>query len=240
MPGWGTNSSRPNAASSREAHGTVRIPGEVEPLRVAISITESTVVMRADQLELGSWPASDVKISRIDPWSFAFVAEGDRLVFLPDDARSFAANPHVSASTGSETPTKSAKRVKMPRLRVRERSDESKKPVKVPRLRVKERSDEPVRTQHVVKRNPKPDEPSTTKQPRIQPREPEPDTKRQPTWLRAVDAARENGLFGLDRVPVSMQLRDREHQHTYDHGASSATGLGNRICTICGKVRIRR
>jgi hypothetical protein len=198
----------------------VRIPGETEPLRVAISITESTVVMRADQLELGSWPTSDVRISRIDPWSFAFVAEGDRLVFLPDDARSFAANPHVNASTDSETQTESKKRLKMPRLRV------------------KERSDEPTRTPRDVRRNPE-SETRSNKQPQVTSREPEPETKRQPTWLRAVDAARENGLFGLDRVPVSASQREIEHQHTYHHGAAAPTGLGKHICTICGKIRIR-
>lgn len=236
MPGWGTTNSRADAASSRDAAGVVRIPGEEEPLRVTITVSDSTVVMRADALELGSWPTADVKISRIDPWSFAFLAEGDRLVFVPDDARSFATNPLVRASVGSETKAK------------------TKRTIKIPRLRLKEQSEEPVRSQPIVKRtqppkpNPKPEAKAKAKQPRVKRREPtsqsasesDSDTTREPVWLRAVDAARENGLFGLDRVPVSMHLRDQAHQHTYDHGASSATGLGNRICTICGKVRIRR
>ena len=59
-------------------------------------------------------------------------------------------------------------------------------------------------------------------------------------WIRTLDTARRYGLFSLDRVPVDETLRGSEHRHTFDHRAAATSGPGNHICTICGKVRIRR
>lgn len=58
-------------------------------------------------------------------------------------------------------------------------------------------------------------------------------------WIRTLDMARRNGLFGLDRVQVAEGLRGEEHQHTFDHGAAAGYGPSKHICTICGKVRLR-
>jgi hypothetical protein len=58
-------------------------------------------------------------------------------------------------------------------------------------------------------------------------------------WIRTLDVARRNGLFGLDRVQVAEGLRGQEHQHTFDHGAAAGYGPSKHVCTICGKVRFR-
>jgi hypothetical protein len=56
-------------------------------------------------------------------------------------------------------------------------------------------------------------------------------------WLFAIDRARTFDLLGLDRVPVTKQMRrDPHHQHTWDHRV--AAGITRHICTACGRVRL--
>jgi hypothetical protein len=49
--------------------------------------------MDADGAELGRWPATAVAIRRFGKTAFEFVAEGDRLIFTPDDPAAFGDSP---------------------------------------------------------------------------------------------------------------------------------------------------
>lgn len=231
MTSWGMNRSRSDrspARGSTEVHGKIRVPGDDELLAVTIRIADDQVTMTSVGGDLGVWQAGDVRITRIDPWTFAFVAEGDRLVFVPDDARAFAAHPLIGA-TASPT-TKRATR--LPKLRVTRLRMKRPRRTRAGRdddqaTRSRDLSDEPVRTT--------PRAPAKAAGAGV-----EPNGARRPSlWLRSIDTLRENGLLGLDRVPVSERQRGSEHQHTYLHGAAAPTGLGRRVCTICGKVRLR-
>ncbi|MCJ7781163.1 MAG: hypothetical protein MUQ27_10090, partial [Acidimicrobiia bacterium] len=69
-----------------------------------LSIRDTEITLFADGAELGSWPPTAVTIRRIDSISFEFIAEGDRLIFVPDDPATFGDIPLVdggAASTGS-------------------------------------------------------------------------------------------------------------------------------------------
>lgn len=230
----GSNKSGQDSSVFRAA-GVVRVPGDSTPLKVLLSISATHVLMTADGAELGSWALPDVRITRIDPFSFAFVAEGDRVVFVPDDVKGFAAHDVVSVDgSGAKTG---------PRLKLKDR-------FAVKRTRSGERS--PSRTDAGIP-PPTPARSSSdtqggranssekSKPPRRMKRAKESadDAARTGMWLKAIDSARENGWFGLDRVPVHLDQRDKEHQHTYDHGAAATTGLGKRVCTVCGKLRLR-
>jgi len=223
MPSWGLNRSRSESASSRVA-GVVKIPGESEPLKVEIAFSGSGVVLRADDLELGSWTNDDVRITRIDPFSFAFVAEGDRLVFVPDDPKSFAHHPGVvgSAKTTSGRATKIGDWLRRDAKESKEqhRPDVVSKPPRSPRVKPQVRESNP-------QSGP------------VSHDSDEEEAEKLGLWLRMIDSARENGLFGLDRVPVHEELRDQDHLHSFEHAAAPSTGLGKHICTVCGKVRFR-
>ena len=65
----------------------------------------------------------------------------------------------------------------------------------------------------------------------------EPKAKSNGAWIRALDLARRYDTFGLDRVPIDVSLRGRDHQHTWDHRVAATSGLGKHICTICGAIR---
>lgn len=233
MTSWGMNRSRSDrspARGSTEVHGKIRVPGDDEPLAVTIRIADDQVAMTSVGGDLGIWQARDVRITRIDPWTFAFVAEGDRLVFVPDDARAFATHPLIGA-TASPTTKRTTRRPKLRMTGLRTR-------VKRPRrTRAGRDGDRDTRTRDLS------EEPVRTTQPapvKAASAGAEPDGTRRPSlWLRSIDTLRENGLLGLDRVPVSERQRGSEHQHTYLHGAAAPTGLGRRVCTICGKVRLR-
>jgi hypothetical protein len=51
--------------------------------------------MRVDGVELGNWETSEISIRAIDSTSFEFIAEGDQLIFTPDDSAAFAASSFV-------------------------------------------------------------------------------------------------------------------------------------------------
>ncbi len=234
MPSWGTNKGRPNPSLLRApttASGVIRIPGETEPLNVEITMDARSVAMRSGDLELGSWHPDEVTISRRDPWTFVFLAEGDRLVFVPDDAKAFAAHPLTRGLKVTDSSSKPRKlRIpKVPKVRIVPKgrstvsSDEPERrvqPLRKPALEIRQ-----IRT--ITPRGSQPESKSKTSD------------KTATAWIRTIDTAREYGLFGLDRVPVTAAQRGLEHQHTYNHGAAARSGLGKHLCTVCGKIRIR-
>jgi hypothetical protein len=65
------------------------------------------------------------------------------------------------------------------------------------------------------------------------------DASRPSLWLRGLDAARHQGWFSLDRVPVYEAQRGQDHDHTWNHRAVATSGLSRHVCTICGKIKLR-
>lgn len=82
--------------------GSIRAPDDASALQVKLSIWDSAITMRADGAELGHWPLNAVVIRPIDSMTFEFVAEGDRLVFYPDNPDEFAALPVVAGANGQK------------------------------------------------------------------------------------------------------------------------------------------
>ena len=83
------------------AAGTIQTPEDVDGLEVSIRIDVSRITMHSGDMDLGSWPSGAVTITRIDDARFAFVAEGDRLLFSPADVDAFAAHPGVLDDTAA-------------------------------------------------------------------------------------------------------------------------------------------
>lgn len=101
--------------------GSIRTADDPTALDVKLSIWDTEVTMRADGAELGHWPADAVSIKPLDAFSFEFVAEGDRLIFQPNNPDEFKDHPIVvGAATGR---------------RRKKRSKEKKAPAKAPELR---------------------------------------------------------------------------------------------------------
>jgi hypothetical protein len=188
---------------------------------VQLSISDTEITMHADETELGSWPATAVTIRPIDESRFEFTAEGDQLILTPDDAAALRELPLVAAHIVTTDDRKSRK---------------SKK-----RAEKKEASSRKKQAAHKTSK--------TTKPPKEKPPKPSrrarkgetkgPKQKRDGMWIRSLDVARKYDLLGLDRVQIDEELRGHEHQHTWDHRVAAASGPGNHICTICGKIRAR-
>ena len=86
------------------ASGSIRSADEADALSVNLSIWDTKITMRSDGMELGNWPATAVDIRRLNSTAFEFIAEGDRLIFTPDDAAAFGDSPIVGRhgdSTGN-------------------------------------------------------------------------------------------------------------------------------------------
>ena len=81
--------------------GSIRNPDEADALNVNLSIRDTEITMFADGAELGNWPSEAVIIRRIDSTSFEFIAEGDRLIFMPDDPATFGDSPLVDGGAAS-------------------------------------------------------------------------------------------------------------------------------------------
>lgn len=190
--------------------GSIEVPSQAEPLAVTVAVDTFSVTMRTKDTELGSWLLAEVTITPITSRRFAFEAEGDRLVFTPDDPASLASHTIVTRDSSA------AGAVRKP---------------KTPEGTGKIRSP--------VVRSPKPQNAPATKRKEAPPPRADKEVAETSRWLRTVDSARRRGLFNLDRVPVNEALRGQEHQHTYDHGTAASSGPASHICTICGKVRIR-
>jgi hypothetical protein len=77
--------------------GLLLLQEDAEGLTVALRVTESRVTLRSGRSELGAWPASGVSITSTGGGRFEFLAEGDLLIFVPDDLSSFESNPLISA-----------------------------------------------------------------------------------------------------------------------------------------------
>jgi hypothetical protein len=201
----------PSSIAPLVATGSIRIPRETQPLAVTLAFTANEVSLNADEVELGTWRPDEVQLSRVDALSFSFVAEGDRLVFRPDDAESFAIHPLVARALGESEPASPRKR----KVAVK-RDAASSEPV------ARSVDEQPSKSADIETRSAEGDPPET----------------KESLWLRTVDTARRNGLFGLDRIPVPDEDRDQEHQHTYEHKAAAQSGPGKHICAICGKIRL--
>lgn len=117
LPRWRARASRsedgPVGGSVVVVSGSIRSPDEADALSVELSTADTEITMHADGTELGRWPATAVHIRRIDSTGFEFVAEGDRLIFTPDDPATFGDSPIVGrpgADAGSRRGRKSKKK----------------------------------------------------------------------------------------------------------------------------------
>ena len=81
--------------------GALRDPNESGALTVTLSVWSDQIVMHNDDVELGEWSRGSVRIIPLDSSSYEFVAEGDRLIFIPDDRAEFDAVATPSVPSGS-------------------------------------------------------------------------------------------------------------------------------------------
>jgi len=79
--------------------GSIRTPDDPSALEVKLSIWATEITMRADGSELGNWPVDAVTIRPIDTFSYEFAAEGDRLIFMPDNPDQFGQLPIVDSGS---------------------------------------------------------------------------------------------------------------------------------------------
>jgi hypothetical protein len=103
----------PIGGSIKVIPGSIRNPDESDALSVKLSIRDTEITMFADGAELGNWPPTAVTIRRIDSTSFEFIAEGDRLIFVPDDPATFGGNAPIdegAAGTGRRRGRKAKKK----------------------------------------------------------------------------------------------------------------------------------
>ena len=227
--------------------GSIRNPQEDEALAVTMSINATGFALHADDVALGSWGTDEVEIVPLGDRAFEFVAEGDRLIFVPDDLDAFMRRvfPDQGGRRRRKKPSQAA-RPPSPAPRAEdapaaesEASSRIQEPAPVPSPPPAKPS-KPKRRRKVqvsavtVRRKAKPAKTYDL------PNDPPSDEPGDGRWIRTLDTARRYGLFSLDRVPVDETLRGSEHRHTFDHRAAATSGPGNHICTICGKVRIRR
>jgi hypothetical protein len=75
--------------------GSLRSPHEADALTVNVGLQAGEITMHAADTELGRWPATAVEIRRFGKTAFEFTAEGDRLIFTPDDPVTFGGSPIV-------------------------------------------------------------------------------------------------------------------------------------------------
>lgn len=239
MARWRGKSSSSEQEPSRPelvVPGAIRSPDEADVLVVVLSITDSTLTLQADGSELGRWDSADVEIRPIDTTSFEFVAEGDRLIFLPDDPAAFAIVPIAGGSS-----TEQSRRA---RRRSKKKSDDGAAPTRPsdpapradpPKPTPVAKSTKPPRIRRRMKSGRKHVGSGKTPAPRAQGTSNE---KKDGVWIRMLDKGRKYDMFGLDRVPIDEDLRGKPHQHTWDHRVAATSGPGKHICTLCGKIRL--
>ena len=279
--------------------GALRDPNESGSLNVTLSMWDDQVVLHNDNVELGDWPRDVVRIFPLDSTAFEFVAEGDRMLFVPDDRNAFTAalkpppppdtsrrlsrSKQISAKAtpkASRTRRKGAKAASRPKTKKVKRaapssSRQKTKPVVEPEMDrvsvsttassktlVPEHPSKPSRVAKVRLPGRRPrsvgatdapgedHKPAKSRSSKIASARPTSTKTKAPKrsrvksrssqWVRTIDLVRTYSVFGLDRVPVDMALRGSEHQHTWDHRAAAASGPSKHICTICGRIRIRR
>jgi hypothetical protein len=194
--------------------GTIRSADESEGLAVVISVSDGGVVMQSADAELGRWSLSEVQIRGRDKTTFDFIAEGDQLIFTPEDSETFAAGPLVvreEAASGGR---------KRGRTKKRQKADAKASPAETNQVdtSVEEEADGADDTSRTTQEN--------EKGPSLR--------------MRMLDTARHNSLFDLDRVPIDENLRGTEHEHSWEHRVATGSGLASRVCTICGKIRLSK
>jgi len=89
--------------------GALRDPNESGALSVTLSVWSDQIVMHNDDVELGEWARDSVRIIPLDSSSYEFVAEGDRLIFIPDDRTAFDS---IATPSAPAAPQASEKRKK--------------------------------------------------------------------------------------------------------------------------------
>ena len=244
--------------------GSIRSPEETDALSVTLTIGDTEITMRTDGTELGGWPAEAVDVRRIDATAFEFVAEGDRMIFIPEDPSTFGSSPIVVARGGrtESRPDRARKRQRgdarptipgepaSPRSEGRSRRRSAKRSAKeshaTPSRRLRKAKPEAARVEEpsvVPPADPEPIDAALEEEHPVPDPAPngvvatEPKGKNNGLWIRLIDIARTYDTFGLDRVPIDVRLRGQEHQHTWDHRVAATSGLGKHICTICGAIR---
>ena len=244
--------------------GSIRNPDETDALSVELSSRDTTITLRADRTELGSWPSTAVTIRPIDSTSFEFIAEGDRLIFIPDDPDAFGDSPLVARDRDStdekrrfrrrtavqepskEKPSKPSRQDRKAAAKVARAEAARAEGVPVPRssdpgaMAAASDAEQPAD-------DPAPSEARRRRKPRLGRKVRDPESDETPSkgskemltgaWIRALDTARRYDMFGLDRVPIDEGLRGQEHEHTWDHRVAVSSGVGKHVCTICGKIR---
>ena len=239
MSRWrGKNSSSEEepAGSTLVVPGTIRSPDETDALAVTLSIAGSEITMYADGSELGKWHSSVVEVKPIDMTSFEFIAEGDRLIFSPEDPSAFAIVPLVSGTVEEKERRGARKRKKkFDEGTPAESTSESQRKSAIP-------TSEPLAVQEKPPRVRRRRKPGRKKVARAEPSAGAEvagsDEKRNGVWIRTLDTARRYDVFGLDRVPIDEDLRGQKHEHTWDHRVAATSGPGKHICMICGKIRL--
>lgn len=221
-----------------EVAGRIRSPDDPDALHVTIRLDESRITMSTDEAEIGTWPAGAVAITQTDARTFAFVAEGDRLLFEPSDAAGFAMHPAVDA-----TPKRGRRRAKRkvtppsPPPQKAATAPQARKPKKKPKAR---KAKSLIAIPRVKRRVPK--RASTPAAAAVGPAASDGTAAAgiDSGWrIRVIDFARNYSIFSLDRVPVDVSLRGKAHEHTWDHVTARASGPSHHICTVCGKFRLR-
>ncbi len=240
--------------------GTIRSPGERESLEVMLSMRGGHVSLHSEKLELGSWPESGVEITPIDATSFAFTAEGDRMIFRPDDVISFSeelaartmAMPAPAPAPRDTTPsrTRGWRRTKAADAAAREAGPDARVPADArpettaATTPTKAPTTVPPGTPKAKRSMPSVSMPRLSV-PKVSSSKAErsargrPGEQRPSLWLRSIDTVRAYGWFSLDRVPVYEDQRGQDHDHTWNHRAVATSGLSRHVCTICGKVKLR-
>ncbi len=240
--------------------GSIRTPGEDEGLTVEISKSGGDIVMRTDKAELGRWPLVDVTIHPIDATSFAFVAEGDRLVFSPSDSAVFGASSLVTVEVveGGRRKRRKAKKgfVAIESAPVRSEAPTRKEQKAATKdFRIASAAEASAGSSESTETTPTPESleesPVTVGAPNataetesVGPLAELGDVHQRPSrgwrprrWVWLIDVARRNRFFDLDRVPIDETLRGFEHEHSWDHRVATRRSVASHVCTICGKIR---
>ena len=117
MPLWRANTGRVQSGQVGDVvavfSGSLRSPHEIEALIVVLGIRDGEITMHTGETELGRWPAAAVDLRRLGATAFEFTAEGDRLIFTPDEPDTFGDSPIVvgqDADTGNRKRRRSKKR----------------------------------------------------------------------------------------------------------------------------------
>lgn len=182
-----------NASSSPEASdenvelvisGSIRTSDKGDTLSVELSMSGSEIMLDADGSELGRWDATAVVIRQIDATKFEFIAEGDRLIFMPDNPAAFGIIPFGGGhdSIGGRRKGRRAKQAK----EETGGSDALATPESSPRTSTPEKA-------------PKVEKSKVRKAKGAESQTPG-------AWLRTLDTARRHDFPGLDRVPVDARI----------------------------------